>query len=190
MNRCFTTPMPIAGFLEDLLACRSEYWLALEDGRVTGVLPLMASDGPFGRVLNSLPYYGSNGGVLAKSRLASEALWRQFDESVSAEGVVAATIVSNPLLSDQPPPVAYDLMDERIGQFTSLAFDGDMDEAVFATIDGSTRRNIRKARKSGVVVGVDNSAIDFLEAVHRENMAEIGGAAKSPRFFEDLSEAL
>ena len=171
-------------FLQDLLGCKPRYWMAREDGRVTGILPVMESDGPFGRVLNSLPYYGSNGGVLARSPAAAQALWRQFDALASADGVVAATIVGNPLLPDGPPPVQYDLVDERIGQFTALSGEGDPGAAVFAAIDGSTRRNVRKAQKSGVVVEVDNTAIAFLETVHRQNMSEIGGRAKSPRFFE------
>lgn len=172
------------GFLQDLLGCEDRYWVAREDGRIAGILPVMESDGPFGRVLNSLPYYGSNGGVLAKTPTAAQALWRQFDVMASAEGVAAATLVCNPLLPDEPPPVRCDLVDERIGQFTALPGDGDLGQAVFAAIDGSTRRNVRKAQKSGIVVEVDNAAVDFLETVHRQNMSEIGGRAKSPRFFD------
>ncbi len=170
-------------FLMDLLGCDCQYWVAREEGCVTGILPIMEVDGPFGRVINSLPYYGSNGGVLANSKPAAEALWRQFDASAAADGVVAATVVGNPLRSDEPPPVPFDLVDERIGQFTPLTAGDDLGAAVFETIDGSTRRNVRKAQKSGVVVDVDCTAIDFLEAVHRQNMADIGGKAKSPRFF-------
>lgn len=171
-------------FLEDLLHCHGRYWIARENGRIAGVLPILESDGPYGRVLNSLPYYGSNGGVLATSQSASDALWRQFDLFASADGVAAATIVCNPLLPEDPPPIAHDFVDERIGQFTPLTPGDDPGETVFGAIDGSTRRNVRKAQKSGVSVSVDNSALGFLEEVHRQNMAEIGGKAKSPRFFE------
>lgn len=49
----------------ELLGCEPHYAIAVADERIVGILPLMSFLGKFGRVLNSLPYFGSNGGALA-----------------------------------------------------------------------------------------------------------------------------
>jgi len=169
-------------FLEDLLGCTSAYWLAREDGRITGVLPTMRYAGRYGDVLNSLPYYGSNGGILASTSAAEAALVRTYDEFSRSPGVAAATWVSNPFALTANAP-AHDLIDERIAQFTPLVDDA---ERLLQQIDGSARRNVNKARSEGVSVRVDNRAFEFLEQSHHEGMAVIGGLAKTPEFFRKL----
>ncbi|MBX6322467.1 MAG: peptidoglycan bridge formation protein FemAB, partial [Rhodospirillaceae bacterium] len=64
-----------ARFLEALLGARIEHRVAMRGGAVAGVLPLMSREGPFGTVLNSLPFFGSYGGVIAADEAAAAALW-------------------------------------------------------------------------------------------------------------------
>lgn len=174
------------GFIQELLGCKSQYWVVVENDQITGVLPSMEMKGPHGRVINSLPYYGSNGGVLATTITARNALCEKYNRVVRERGVAAATFVTHPLMPIHGSLVAHDFVDERIGQFTLLTNEGDAAAELLERLDGSTRRNIRKAEKSNVVVHIDNKAIGFLEDIHRENMADIGGKAKSEKFFELL----
>lgn len=160
--------------------CRSR--LAIEDGRVAGVLPAMVKDGPFGPVLNSLPFFGSNGGVLASSPAAESALLAEYDRM--AADVSVATWISHPFMETTHP--RHDLTDERIAQWTPLAAGGDLP----AGIESSARRNIQKARAAGVTVREAADALPFLESTHRENMAAIGGKAKPPAFFSRLAETM
>lgn len=179
--------LPYRGFLEDILGCRSDYQLAIEDGRITGVLPLMVLDGPWGKVVNSLPFYGSHGGALAATHGARDALHARFDAVSAARDVAAAVLITHPLRQPSLPPVAHDFTDERIGQWTQLPADGPQaEEHLLDMFDGSARRNVRKARHAGVTVRVDCAAWDFLERIHRENMARIGGHAKAHVFFDGV----
>jgi hypothetical protein len=155
--------------------CRSR--VALEDGRVAGVMPVLVKDGPFGAVLNSLPFFGSNGGVLAASGAAESALLAEYDRMAAAVSV--ATWISHPFMDTASP--RHDLTDERIAQWTALA-----GEDLPSGVEASARRNIRKARSSGVTVREAADAVPFLEATHRENMAAIGGRAKPAEFFARL----
>lgn len=173
-------------FIEQLLGCRSQYWIAVEDDHITGVLPLMEMEGKVGRIINSLPYFGSNGGVLSVTEQARKALHEKYNFVVQDPGVAAATLVSHPFIPTDESQVVYDILDERIGQFTTLPDNGNVEEGLLRSLDGSARRNIRKADKSNVNVDVDNMAIDFLEEVHNKNMEDIGGKAKSEEFFELL----
>ncbi|NQV82616.1 MAG: GNAT family N-acetyltransferase [Rhodospirillales bacterium] len=171
--------------LEDTLGCRSEYWLAIKGERVVGILPVMAREGPFGRVLNSLPFFGSHGGVLASDDTASWVLLAKFEELASGPDVATATMVENvfqPL--DHPPD--HDFQDDRIGQVSSLGPFGGPENEAFGRLTSIIRNRIRKARSEGVSVAIDNDAMGCLESLHRENMAAIGGTPKPAAFFAGL----
>jgi hypothetical protein len=157
--------------------CRGR--IALAGDRVVGVLPMLVKDGPWGPVLNSLPFFGSNGGVLAATRDAETALLAEYDREAAT--VTAATWISHPFMDTAVP--RHDITDERIAQWTPL-MGGD---ALPAGVEASARRNVQKARAAGVTVRESADALPFLEATHRANMAAIGGRAKPAAFFTQLS---
>ncbi|MDP1571619.1 MAG: GNAT family N-acetyltransferase [Vicinamibacterales bacterium] len=161
--------------------CRSR--LAFEDGRLTGVLPVLVLKGAHGDILNSQPFFGSNGGVLATTAAAETALRGEYERMAAA--CAAATWVSHPFTDVTAP--AHDITDERIAQWTDL---GGGEAGLMAVIEPSARRNIQKARAEGVVVREAADALPFLEATHRENMAAIGGRAKPAAFFSALGETM
>ena len=156
--------------------CRS--LVALDRATVVGVLPLMLKDGPFGPVLNSLPFFGSNGGVLAAGAEAESALIAGYDREAAAASV--ATWISHPFMDTATP--RHDLTDERIAQWTMLPAGGGLP----AGVEASARRNVQKAQAAGVTVREASDALPFLEATHRANLAAIGGRAKPAEFFSRL----
>ncbi|MBO9536969.1 GNAT family N-acetyltransferase [Herbaspirillum sp.] len=173
--------------LIDLLGCRQQSLLALDDNdQLLAVLPLMSMDGPFGTVLNSLPFYGSNGGLVGKDPNARAGLIDAYTQMAQASGIAAATIIENPLAPDGADGASYNITDERIGQLTPLPHTDNVEETLMQSFHYKTRNMIRKAEKLGVEVTVDNDAMPFLVGVHEENMREIGGLAKSRRFFDAL----
>lgn len=181
-----------ARFLAALLRCRLSYWLAEEHGEIQGVLPLMECDGPYGIVRNSLPFYGSNGGVLASTPAATTALVRQYNRLAREATVAAATWICNPLApAPDTTTLTFDLTDNRIAQFSDLAPWRTVTTAEPAPpfLTSSARRNVRKAVAAGVTVRTAGAeALPFVEACHRENLAAIGGRAKTPAFFALLPE--
>ena len=176
-------------FLKELLQCGERYLVATVDGEIRGALPLLYADGPAGRVYNSLPYYGSNGGVMADREEVAHELTGAYSEIVHERGTLASTIVANPF-DDSPfvvPP--HKLQDVRISQATELpASSGDAEAAIYAVVESSARRNVAKARKEGIVVEADAAAVGELQAMHVAGMEAIGGLAKTPRFFELLGK--
>lgn len=171
-------------FLIDLLGCRPLYLAAVDQHKeIHGILPLMATEGPFGTVLNSLPFFGSNGGVIATDEMARRELWRAYADMLKEPGLAAATVIENPLLIANSN-IPYDMLDHRVGQVTFLKFDNDPATGLMRILDPTARRNIQKAERSCVEVGIDNAALPELEAIHRENMMEIGGRVKPHEFFE------
>jgi len=170
--------------LEELLGCRQATLLARDDGgRLLAALPLMEADGPLGVVVNSLPFYGSNGGLIGADPAARQALVGAYNARVAQDDVATATVVESPLDTDRVTGWRHELNDERIGQFTPIDFVENHGDALMASFHYKTRNAIRKAWKSGAVVAVENDAMDFLAEVHELNMREIGGVPKPRGFF-------
>ncbi len=175
---------------------RPHYLLAIEGTRVCGILPAFATvDRSLGTVLNSLPYYGSNGGFITDGRAevtaALAAAWLSLEREL---GCTASTVISSPFDSDLS---AYEALsaryrDDRIGQVTPLPRGTAPEEALFALYDDTARRNVRKARKSGISWRIDTSgeAVAFLQRTHEENIRAIGGMTKSRGFFDAVPVAV
>lgn len=174
-------------FLEDLLGCESQYLLAYDNGKLVAALPLMIKNGSLGKVVNSLPYYGSNGGIVCSNTQSKYSVI--FKESLSLINYTSLTLVSSPF-EDGISTLLDKVTDQRISQITHLnPASEDYSEYIFSIIEGSTRRNIKKAQKFGIkVVKKNEEAVSFLEQVHNENMVVIGGKAKSHAFFEKITK--
>ncbi|MFA5165758.1 MAG: peptidoglycan bridge formation glycyltransferase FemA/FemB family protein [Candidatus Paceibacterota bacterium] len=171
-------------FIERLLNCQSHYLLACENDKILAALPLMSCEGKFGKVYNSLPYYGSNGGIVGSNVLACEALIKEY--RTLAENCSSATIIENPLENYNYDSLPIDYQGQRISFINSLDFPED--DYLLANIESSTRRNIKKAQSFGIKCEVDNSLMFYLQSTHYENMGRIGGIPKNPEFFQNISK--
>jgi len=150
------------------------------DDSILAILPLMIKTGCYGKVVNSLPYYGSNGGILSLHEESHIFLLEYYYKYI--EDVGSATYIENPLIKASAE-VKFELIDERIGQFTSIGFNGNVKESLLKSFDASARRNIKKAIKSEVTVEIDNTQTEFLFETHFENITSINGKAKEKKFF-------
>lgn len=175
-------------FLEEQTGATGLYFIVLdENDNVCGILPLMIKDGPFGRVLNSLPYYGSNGGILANCDKAKDLLFDKYQEIINSGDYASATLIENPLDKKYPyHRINATELDYRIGQWTNIIGDYAELEDLMFRFDSKTRNIIRKAVKSQVEVTIENDKFDFLKETHFANMEAIGGLAKSNSFFDNV----
>jgi hypothetical protein len=204
---------------DDLTPCYAPYYLGLltryldleptvlgvvQRGRVQAACPLFVREGPAGRVANSLPYYGSHGGVLTDPAMSLDDR-RAFKRSVLegvlkwalSENLTLLTIINQPFEKDVDlyrDVLKPDFQDERIGQLLRLPAADDADQALDILMQGvhqKTRNLIRKGLRSTEVRESDiPEAFDFLHEVHSENMAAIGGLAKERRFFDLVQKSL
>lgn len=173
------------------------YWIVVRDGsRICAALPVLVKYGRFGPVVNSLAYYGSNGGVITQSddpgaKLTALHSYIGFCDTVHS---VSSTLITNPLLADQAfyeANLPHDLRDERIGQFTFFPADRSP-ASLMGTFSDPRPRNIRKAQREGIEVQVlqTEEAIDFLYVTHRDNITSIGGLPKRREFFQAIPDNL
>ncbi len=184
----FYSSLKFRNFISHLLECEPIYLLAMDKEEVKGVLPLMRKNGELGYVYNSLPYYGSNGGIIADDDKTADELLKHYMVLASDEKVLSATIISNPLTNSFNVEYQFDEKDERIGQLTPLENSDDFETSFFSRIDSTARRNIKKAIAKNFKIQIDNEQEDFLYRVHSDNMKAAGAQSKSKKFFQSLKE--
>jgi hypothetical protein len=154
------------------------------NNNIVGALPLIGKQGIYGKVFNSLPFYGSNGGIIASNTEVKEKLNNYYREFIQSPDVAIGMISTNPLLLQQDLNNNFDIIEKRNCQITCIE-NCSSDENLLSLFHYKTRNMIRKALKSGINYFVDNNAFDYVYEMHNLNMSQIGGIAK-PKIFFDL----
>src|SRR4030042_936624 len=88
---------------------------------IHGILPLMYLQVEGGRIYNSLPYYGSHGGILADNREAYRKLAYAYNAMACRPTTIASTLIGNPFLDQGESGIIHVYVDFRIGQWTPLS---------------------------------------------------------------------
>lgn len=191
LNRCqdglIYGSLAYRAFLKSILPdAEDTYLLAFEGDRLAGALPCFIARKPQGAIINSLPFYGSHGGVLfapnSDEDATARALLDALDGLARAEQALSVTLISNPLHANSTLHSNYfgaQFTDDRIGQFTPLPAGANAEE-IMQACHSKTRNMIRKGQKSGFVIRHDGSeeALRHLWKLHQENMSAIDGIAK------------
>jgi hypothetical protein len=163
--------------------------LAWEGGELVGVLPTLVSpDRGSGSVLNSLPFFGSHGGILA-SQAHSEEVFRgllsHLDQIIHDHKCVAATFVLTPFERNLPlyrtiwKPTCED---SRIGQIVMLPTSASHLMSQFSV---KRRNNVRRSMKAGaeVIANSDPEGVRWLRQMHETGIRSKGGITKPASFF-------
>ena len=191
--------------IEKHLSCKSFYTLALdENNNIIGAFPLMILYTSYGNIANSLPFYGSNGGMIVKKELLEEErnhirsfLLNEVNHIIEKEKCIVSTFITNPLDEEGKKwfdsNCKFDYLDDRIGQITHLPpYQENYDQVLLDTFEDPRPRNIRRALKEDIHVYSSNQIADleFLYSVHKENIESIGGKAKELSFFLSIPDSM
>ena len=182
--------------IEETIHGQSRYLIAVnEENQIVGALPaFMSDDKGLGRTLNSLPFFGSNGGVITgdNTGLVAKKLLNEFNRIAKESHCVSSTIITSPLDSSiaiYEEEYDHDFKDKRIGQITALPkYHENLEDNLLAIYHPKTRNAIRKAERSGFELHVQSNInyLQFIFTTHQDNMMEIGGKSKPWKFFESL----
>jgi len=183
-------------FMDD---ARPLYLVAKRDGKIAGALPsFLKENDRLGNILNSLPFFGSIGGVLVDGELPGELqqevrekLLGGFDELARDNGCVLSTIITSPFDKESAfyGEMTPDFGDTRTCQIVSLPGKEDgAGEKLLSLFESSGRRNVKRALSAGVDVFPSTTAESMgeLVSIHRENISAKGGVVKPPSFFEKI----
>jgi len=147
----------------------------------------MGKDGDIGRVYNSLPFYGSNGGIIAIDDEVRNIIVDYYYKLLAEPNVAIGMVSTNPLSQVKKDILNCDIVEDRNCQVTTISGISSSDE-LMTKFHYKTRNMIRKSEKMGVSFEVDNTAMPFLYNTHRLNMEAIGGIAKPKIFFDNIDK--
>lgn len=184
-------------FLNSFINAEPLFLIYREKQKILGILPSFVKYSKLGNVLNSLPFFGSHGGVVAKENdgLIKRLMLAYLREEVlPSYEIDASTIITTPFeshLKIYREVLNPDYMDFRIGQIVRLLTEPD-EEKLMMSFESRCRRAIRKAIKNKVSVEVleeyDDNIIERIYEIHVENMTSINGLPKPKEFFYNIEK--
>lgn len=207
LERCkealFYHSLKYRNFLRKILkSSRDIYLLAIQNNQIVAVLPAFITYlDDRQSIINSLPFYGSHGGVLVADGITQRihimtSLMNELLSIANKNNTLSITFVDNPV---RHPDNFYeqclqmDATDYRISQITDITVTntGSIEEQLMAKFHSKTRNMIRKSFKSKFSIAIDNTFLGFekIHAIHSENMKIIGGKEKSLTVFESLYQS-
>ena len=193
----FNHSIKYRNFLSAILKnSKHKYFCFYEKGQIEAVLPTFIQENKLGRVVNSLPYYGSHGGILKGSNFTKAkdtTLFNQINELCAGFNALSCTIVESPTDNNC---TSYDLLkaemiDSRIGQITSLPKRENCRnyrDTLLHSYHSKTRNLVRKGMKGDFDICHNGSWHSFLilYEMHCRNMKNINGKAKELSAFKEI----
>jgi Acetyltransferase (GNAT) domain len=173
--------------------------IAKHNDKVVGALPFMElKHNGFGRVVNSLPWYGSHGGcVLDYTQSDASGVRREilahFCKAIGGEDLISSTVIlsheENPYREDYVRALSPTASDDRIGQITTLPdCSGGVEPELMNVLSQKTRNLVRKSLKQGFVerISDDDEAWNVLYRIHKKNMEAMDAASKPREHFDAI----
>ena len=179
--------------------CEDYYFCAFKEKEIQAILPVFIKSGKYGRVVNSLPFFGSHGGIIYRGDEINEhckiELLKSLDKLCHSKNIFSCTIINTPFEKDDSLYNIFrpDLFDTRIGQVTKLPTcknEAVCEESLFKIIHSKTRNMVRKGFKSNFKILVNNSEESFnaLFEIHQENILSVNGKPKKKKIFKNIRE--
>jgi lipid II:glycine glycyltransferase (peptidoglycan interpeptide bridge formation enzyme) len=186
-------------FLKSILSDSEDHYLCCIEGKkLITALPLFIRNGPYGRVINSLPFFGSHGGFVYRHEATREhcaLLLKELDSLIRRHDTLSCTIIESPFETRKDLYKHFDrnFSDNRIGQITPLPSQDTKtptDEQLFGLYHQKTRNMVRKGLKSGFEIAHDGSmeTLQALHSIHNQNIERLGGQAKQWHAFESIQK--
>lgn len=172
------------------------YLCVFKDSEIVGLMPLFIHDGLKGKVINSLPFFGSHGGILFKEGYEKEVfeLLSNSLNSLIRDSKASLVTLIEPLFGAQSD--LYDIFnanffDYRTGQITRMPMvekKDQIDLTLMSCIHSKTRNLIRKGFKHNFSVSSSYSEEDItsLQDLHNLTMDKIGGSKKPDTLFHSI----
>lgn len=174
---CF---LPAWGFMvERVFGHRSFYLAARENGKTSGVLPLVhVRSRLFGNRMISQAFV-DYGGILAESVQARDALFRRAVELATECGCQNIEF-----RNVHPLPYELVLRSDKVGMHLPL---GDDPDALWKGFDAKVRNQVRKAEKSGIAAAAGGpELLDDFYGVYTARMRQLGTPCYSRKLMQGM----
>jgi len=187
--------IPYRNLLKEFLSVKSYFIIAKRYDEIVGAIPAyIKENSQYGNVINSSPFFGSNGGFLVDSSLSysekkeiKKGLVQDYNGLAIDKDCVLSTIITSPFDSDvsfYEDNVEYKFRDYRIGCIKKLN-----NYDIISTLTSRCRRAIRRAIKHGITFEYSDDFNPLFE-MHKESISSKGGLVKPLSFFKEVSRLM
>jgi len=166
--------------------------------KLLGFLPTFVYNNiTYGKIINSLPYYGMHGGVVTSYELSCEdnksvkkILLKRFKNYCLNNDIISSSIITSPFEKDNDiynEILNPDYTEKRRAQIIKLPkYDNDINNIIFNMVESRCKRAIKKGIRNDVKIinDFDSKYFDELYNMHSQRMLAIGGLPKSKSFFK------
>tara|TARA_B110000196_G_C21084786_1_gene634377 strand:- start:100 stop:1116 length:1017 start_codon:yes stop_codon:yes gene_type:complete len=172
-------------FLEQILQSSTKFITAKENHKLIGVMPIFCKESKFGTVINSLPFFGSYGGIVSRKIDAKKKILSFLNKYNKENNVLSSVIISNPFETSEIYDKYYKFNDKVKRIIQCIDLKNNSEETIWKNFDQRVRRSIRKAEKLLTIENSDpleNILNDFY-SYHVKNISAKKGSIKPKEFF-------
>ena len=122
---------------------------ARDSNEIKGILPFFAKNTIHGMVVNSLPFFGSYGGVIANSVDIHKKILEKLNQFNKENDVLSSVIINNPFMSNNyvyEKFFKYNSKEDR--QIQCISLSNFSKEGLWYSFEQRVRRAVRKAEKN------------------------------------------
>ena len=177
----FFFSLKLIEFISKIVKLSPNFFCLYKKKKIKAIIPFFERKDPkHGKILNSLPFFGSMGGIYSNNEEDKKVCLNLFDKYCSSKEIVSSVIIQNPFSKTNFSLENFflsNLKDDRILQYIELENK--------LKISNTRIRNIKKATKLGFKVFKSNNVkvVDKLELLHKIHMKSISGNPKPKIFF-------
>lgn len=186
VNSTFFHSSKFLQLLDNLLNAQSFFIEVKEGNKISGIIPLFIKDTKYGKVLNSLPYFGSYGGILSEKIEVSKLILNELNNFNQENEVLSSVIIEEPFSDNNIYEKFYKFnsTDSRVTQCTIL---DKSENELFNNLEKRVRWSIKKSTKTNIDVkktDLNEDIISEFYQLHKKNMEDKGGQIKNKDFFQ------
>lgn len=187
VNSTFFNSSKFLHLLENSLEAENYFIQVKEGEQIKGILPFFVKSSKFGKVVNSLPFFGSYGGVISEEPQVAKIMLDELNRFNQENNVLSSVIIENPFSSIQgiyEKYFKYNTIDARQTQCTIL---NKQESELFQTFEKRVRWSIKKSEKNNVKIKkepLSTKIISDFFNLHKKNMQSKNGQFKEQSFFE------
>lgn len=179
-------------FLRDLLGLEINFITSRENGELKGILPFFVKESVHGKVVNSLPFFGSYGSVISDNTEVKKQLLEQLNIFNKENDVLSSVIITNPFDSDNQIYenfYRFNSIDKRITQCTVL--NENSKEFLWDSLEKRVRWAVKKGEKYLSYLRceyTDDHLLNEFYNIYKSNMESKKANLKPPQFFKRLRD--
>lgn len=179
-------------FLKQILQLSTKFVVAKNENEIIGVMPFFSKRSSGGEVVNSLPFFGSYGGLVSTNIEAEKSILESMNSYNKENDILSSVIIVSPFVKrDELYQKRYEhnLKENRLIQ--CLTISEKSESVLWESLEQRVRRAIRKSMKYEVKsrkLEPNEKDMSSFYDMHKKDMESKNGKPKPPEFFKSLKE--